>query len=100
MNFFGSFYKVSPIILNNSLSSSYSYLLGSGNYLVLSYVFSHSNPFKIIIVASPPSSTIVVGPLPSGHVKALRVHSQYSLNVSPFHANETADFASAIAAAA
>ena len=38
-------------------------------------------------VASPPSSTISVGPLPSGHTSASFVHHQYSSSVSPFQAN-------------
>jgi len=51
-------------------------------------------------VASPPSSTMVLGPLPSGHVKAFNVHSQYSSKVSPFHAKTLVLPALAIAAAA
>ena len=38
-------------------------------------------------VASPPSSTISVGPPPSGQTSASTVHHQYSASVSPFHAN-------------
>ncbi len=38
-------------------------------------------------VASPPSSTIMFGPWPSGHLRACSVHHQYSSSVSPFQAN-------------
>ncbi len=48
--------------------------------------FSNSTPLCRSRVASPPSSTIDVGPLPSGHSSASFVHHQYSSSVSPFHA--------------
>src|ERR1051325_4377464 len=48
--------------------------------------FSNSTPLCTTSVASPPSSTISVGPLPSGHSSASLVHHQYSSSVSPFHA--------------
>ena len=48
--------------------------------------FSNSTPLWIRSVASPPSSTIRVGPEPSGHSIASRVHHQYSSSVSPFQA--------------
>jgi len=51
-------------------------------------------------VASPPSSTIILGPFPSGQINALKVHSQYYLKLSPFHAKTFAVFALAIADAA
>lgn len=60
----------------NTLSSSVSYLEGSGNYLLFSYSISHFFPYNIIMVASPPSSTNILGPLPSGHIKAFNVHNQ------------------------
>lgn len=50
--------------------------------------------------ASPPSSTKMLGPEPSGQIKAFMVHSQYSLKVSPFQANTLAELAFTIAAAA
>jgi hypothetical protein len=37
-------------------------------------------------VTSPPSSTTSCGPLSPGNEMALRVRSQYSSSVSPFHA--------------
>ena len=49
--------------------------------------FSNSAALCTNSVASPPSSTISVGPLPSGHTSASTVHHQYSSSVSPFHAN-------------
>jgi hypothetical protein len=48
--------------------------------------FSNSRPLWIRSVASPPSSTSSVGPLPSGQSSACSVHHQYSSSVSPFHA--------------
>jgi len=74
-------------------------ILGSGNKLFLANYFSYFNPSTNNKVASPPSSTIVVGPLPSGQTKALIVQSQYSSKVSPFQA-KTGVPALAIAAAA
>ena len=47
---------------------------------------SNSSALCTNSVASPPSSTISVGPLPSGHTSASFVHHQYSSSVSPFHA--------------
>jgi hypothetical protein len=49
--------------------------------------FSNSSALCTNSVASPPSSRIIVGPLPSGHTSASTVHHQYSGSVSPFHAN-------------
>src|SRR3954462_11784704 len=48
---------------------------------------SYSVPMWISIVASPPSSTMESGPLPSGQVSICSVHHQYSSSVSPFQAN-------------
>src|SRR5262245_56232611 len=48
--------------------------------------FSNSTPLWISRVASPPSSTIWLGPLPSPKSRARSVHHQYSSSVSPFHA--------------
>src|SRR3954466_12074172 len=49
--------------------------------------FSNSYALCTKSVASPPSSTIIVGPDLSGHSSASVVHHQYSSSVSPFHAN-------------
>ena len=73
---------------------------GSGNSLVFSKILYAFKPSIRSKVASPPSSTITSGPLPSGKVNALRVHSQYSLKDSPFQAKTAADLLAAIAAAA
>src|SRR5436190_11828681 len=54
--------------------------------------FSNSAPLCTTSVASPPSSTISVGPLPSGHSSASLVHHQYSASVSPFHAKTGVPF--------
>ena len=61
--------------------------------------FSYSVPLCTSIVASPPSSSSMFGPSPSGQVSACSVHHQYSSSVSPFQAN-TGTPASAMAAAA
>jgi len=66
------------IIVNNPCSSSDSALSGSGKTYFSAYNYSYFNPNNNKAVASPPSSTIVVGPLPSGHYKADKVFSQYS----------------------
>jgi hypothetical protein len=42
-----------------------------GKDLSFSYFSSHLAPYKIIIVASPPSSTMISGPFPPGKFKAL-----------------------------
>lgn len=62
---------VSLKMVNKAISSSVSYLLGSGSYLVYSYFSSHFLPSRIIIVASPPSSTMMFGPKSPGQSKAL-----------------------------
>ena len=49
--------------------------------------FSNSTPLWTRSVASPPSSTISVGPWWPGHVIIWSVHHQYSSSVSPFQAN-------------
>src|SRR5438093_9614557 len=54
--------------------------------------FSNSAPLCTTSVASPPSSTISVGPVPFGHSSASLVHHQYSSSVSPFHANTGVPF--------
>src|SRR5207249_636101 len=56
--------------------------------------FSNSTPLCTTSVASPPSSTMSVGPEPSGHSSASLVHHQYSSSVSPFHAKTGVPFGS------
>jgi hypothetical protein len=51
-------------------------------------------------VASPPSSTMMLGPFPSGKLKDFNMYCQYSFNVSPLIAKTLAVLALAIAAAA
>ncbi len=58
---------------------------------------SNSTPMWMSSVASPPSSTIESGPLPSGQVSICSVHHQYSASDSPFQANTgTPDGASGV----
>ena len=86
-------------ILNSALSVD----SGSGRVLLAAYAFSALTPSWIRRVMSPPSSTIRSHPSPfasSGHVMALRVHSQYSSRVSPFQAKTAAEPSRATAAAA
>ena len=47
---------------------------------------SYSAPLWTKRVASPPSSRIMLGSLPSGQVSACSVHHQYSSSDSPFQA--------------
>src|SRR5436190_1445526 len=58
--------------------------------------FSNSAPLCTTSVASPPSSTMSVGPDPSGHSSASLVHHQYSLSVSPFQAKTGVPFGSLV----
>src|SRR5580658_4931819 len=55
---------------------------------------SYSAPLCTSRVASPPSSTIRLGPSSSGQVSASSVHRQYSSSVSPFHAKTGMPFGS------
>jgi hypothetical protein len=64
--------------VNNPCSSSEVALSGSGKSYFSAYNYSYLSPNNKRAVASPPSSTIVVGPLPSGHTNADKVLSQYS----------------------
>src|SRR6266853_5336257 len=48
---------------------------------------SSSAPLCTSRVASPPSSSSMLGPSSSGQVSACSVHHQYSSSVSPFQAN-------------
>ncbi len=79
------------MILNSALSA----VAGSGT----APAASNSTPLWTSSVASPPSSRIMFGPSPSGHVSACSVHHQYSSSVSPFQA-KTGTPVSAMAAAA
>ena len=63
--------------------SSESFSSGCGTTPAASY----SVPMWISRVASPPSSTMESGPVPSGQVSICSVHHQYSSSVSPFQAN-------------
>ena len=63
-------------------NSSLSAVSGSGTLPA----FSNSSPLWMSSVASPPSSTICVGPRPSPKSSARSVRSQYSSSVSPFQA--------------
>jgi hypothetical protein len=60
---------------------------------------SISTPLWISSVASPPSSTMSSGPLPSAWLSASSVHCQYSSSVSPFQANTGTPVAAMAAAA-
>jgi hypothetical protein len=63
-------------------SSSFSAPAGSGTAPARSY----SAPLWTSSVASPPSSRIMLGPAPSGQLRACWVDHQYSSSVSPFQA--------------
>jgi hypothetical protein len=63
--------------INNRISSeSYSFCSRDGS-------FSTATPWWTNMVASPPSSTIRSGPLPSGQTSACSVHHQYSFQGFP-----------------
>src|ERR1700733_547452 len=55
---------------------------------------SYSAPLCTNMVASPPSSRIMLGDCPSGQVSACSVHHQYSSRVSPFQAKTGMPFGS------
>jgi len=74
----GYYYTNLLIMVNIPCSSSDVALSGSGKSYFSAYNYSYLSPNNNNAVASPPSSTIVVGPLPSGHTKADKVFSQYS----------------------
>src|SRR6266702_3077788 len=74
-----------PYLLSNLLLVTESLTLIAGNSSVP--VASNSTPMWISSVASPPSSTMESGPVPSGQVSICSVHHQYSSSVSPFQAN-------------
>src|SRR5215472_8063481 len=73
---------ISARIRWSSRSSSAASASASGSWPA----FSYSTPRCAISVASPPSSTISVGPWSPGKRSAWRAHHQYSSSVSPFHA--------------
>src|SRR5690606_37220086 len=79
----GSWAMVVASVLRISLNSSLSVVSGDGTRPV----FSNSTPLWISRVASPPSSTIWVGPEPRPKAGIRSVHHQYSSSDSPFHAN-------------
>src|SRR5579875_57566 len=56
--------------------------------------FSYSAPLCTSSVASPPSSSNMLGPSLPGQVSACVVHHQYSSSVSPFQANTGTPFGS------
>ncbi|KAF5034795.1 hypothetical protein DSECCO2_592390 [anaerobic digester metagenome] len=62
--------------------------------------FSTFTPSCTRSVASPPSSTMRSGPEPSGQVRAISVHHQYSSRLSPFQAKTLASPSATTAAAA
>mmetsp|Transcript_81061 Transcript_81061/g.121851 ORF Transcript_81061/g.121851 Transcript_81061/m.121851 type:complete len:294 (-) Transcript_81061:40-921(-) len=92
------------MMLSTMRNSSLSALLGSGSVPSFSNASSALTPSWISRVMSPPSSTMMSGPVPlpssEGHLHASNVHCQYSSRLSPFHANTAAEPAAAIAAAA
>lgn len=100
LHFDGSFCTVHLKTVNNDFISILSVESGLGKLLSFSYASSHLTPSCIIKVASPPSSTIRLGPSLSGHDNACYVHHHYSGIVSPFHAKTFDDSDFAIAAAA
>src|SRR3989338_2495557 len=67
----------------NTFHSSLALASGAGTLPA----FSNSTPLCTSMVASPPSSRIMFGPLPSGQVSACSVHHQYSPSASPSRAN-------------
>ena len=79
----GSFFSSRARSPRTTAYSSESALAGRGTLPAC----SNSNPLWMRSVASPPSSTICVGPLPPPKSSARSVHSQYSSSVSPFQAN-------------
>lgn len=78
LNIPGSFWT--NLLMRTSIpcSSSEVALSGSGKSYFSAYNCSYLRPKSKRAVASPPSSTIVLGPLPSGQTIAERVFSQYS----------------------
>ena len=77
-----SFLSSRPRSPRTTANSSESAVAGAGTLPAA----SNSTPLWMSSVASPPSSTIWVGPLPPPKSSARSVHSQYSSSVSPFQA--------------
>mmetsp|Transcript_58611 Transcript_58611/g.154000 ORF Transcript_58611/g.154000 Transcript_58611/m.154000 type:complete len:374 (-) Transcript_58611:1671-2792(-) len=88
---FGSLPMDPLMVASTHLNSALSVVDGSGSDLSLAYCSSNFLPSCSSSVASPPSSTIWSQPLPSGHMRALSVHHQYSSSVSPFQAKMFAE---------
>mmetsp|Transcript_2057 Transcript_2057/g.4188 ORF Transcript_2057/g.4188 Transcript_2057/m.4188 type:complete len:219 (+) Transcript_2057:967-1623(+) len=78
------------IVASTHLNSALSVDAGSGSEPSLAKVSSNFLPSWRRSVASPPSSTIWSMPSPSGQLRALSVHHQYSSRVSPFQAKTLA----------
>ena len=76
LNLFGSYGITLAKKAKRAFSSLLSASFGSGKDLSYSYYFSNFYPRSIIIVASPPSSTIRFGPFPFGKVNAYKVPHQ------------------------
>ncbi len=74
-------------ILTSSTQSSASSACNAGTPCAC-----HSAPFRTIMVASPPSSRIMLGNCPFGQFSAFSVHHQYSSRVSPFQAKTGTPF--------
>mmetsp|Transcript_30050 Transcript_30050/g.64595 ORF Transcript_30050/g.64595 Transcript_30050/m.64595 type:complete len:239 (-) Transcript_30050:248-964(-) len=97
---FGSFAIEPLMVARTHLNSALVVVAGSGSEPSLAKASSNFLPSWSSRVESPPSSTIWSQPSPSGHVRALSVHHQYSSSVSPFQAKTLAVPARTQAAAA
>src|SRR5699024_6725295 len=75
-------FRLSPSRDSTTAYSSLSAVEGSGT----APAASNSAPLWTSMVASPPSSRIMLGPSSPGQVNACSVHHQYSSRVSPFQA--------------
>ena len=90
VHFFGCVFNVRCSNPSTMANSGLEADVGSGTTPVASY----STPLCNNMVASPPSSKIMFGPSPSGHVIIWSVAHQYSSSVSPFQANTGTPFGS------
>src|SRR4030065_130791 len=81
------FFGLAALLLRTASSNTFHSSLALVPATATLPAFSYSVPLWISMVASPPSSRIMFGPLPSGQVSACSVHHQYSSSVSPFQAN-------------
>merc|ERR1719201_1009886 len=95
-----SFWMEPLMVASTHLNSALSVVAGSGREPFLANASSYFLPSWSSRVMSPPSSTIWSMPSPSGQLRALSVHHQYSSSVSPFHANTLAVPARTMAEAA